>query len=157
MNRTTEQSQPPCLRILIIYYGALQTLHLLVLGRAGIRLWQMGTIGFPAPPPEGGWTPQTVPFLLALAGADVLLIVLSLVFVCGYFRNRDWNKEVGLLALGGFHVSALVFGWGTIQAGAWSAHPGSYTAMLILFIPVTILLGFVLKAVFTRTNTSVDN
>jgi hypothetical protein len=157
MNRTTEKSQPPRLRTLIAYYGALQTIHLSVLGWAGIRLWQTGVIGFPAPPPEGGWAPQTVPFLLALAGADVLLIVLSLVFVYGYFRNRDWNKEVGLLALGGFHVSALVFGWGTIQAGAWSAHPGSYIAMLVLFIPVTVLLGSVLKEVFTRANTSIDN
>lgn len=110
-------------------------------------------IGFPAPPPAGGWDHQTVPFLLALAGVDVVLIVLSLIFVYGYFKNRRWYREMGLLAVGGFHVSALVFGWGTFQTGAWLVHRGSYLAMLSLFIPVSVLLWLILKDTFFRGNT----
>jgi len=144
------------LQTLITYYGVLQTLHIIVLVWAGIRRWRMGVIGFPAPPPVGGWVHQAIPFLLALAGVDLMLIVLSLVFVYGYFRKRSWYRDVGLLALGGFHASALVFGYGTIQTGAWSAHPSSYVAMVVLFVPVTVLLECMLKDIVSPVTTATN-
>jgi len=68
------------LKFLIVYYGLLQSLHLLVLIRAGLMLMQGASAPFPILPPPGGWQEQTMPFMFGLAGMDVIGIILGIIF-----------------------------------------------------------------------------
>jgi len=79
-----EQKGRKLFRFLTGYYGILQTLHLIFLGRAGIILQQSGRVPFPASPPPGGWSSAVLPFFIGMASADFLAAVLGIYFAYSF-------------------------------------------------------------------------
>lgn len=123
-------------RILIIYYGILQSLHLLTLARAGIILWFFQRVPFPILPPPDGWSSEVMPFLYGLAGMDVLGILLGIIFACQYQFKNIFRPLLGLVSMTIFISGAIVFAAGTFPTGAWAVHPVSYWIMVLLFAPI---------------------
>ena len=131
-----KKNTPP--KVLIAYYGLLQTLHLLVLIRAGILL-QGGEAPFPILPPPEGWDQQSMAFMFGLAGMDVLGIIFGIFFSYKTLVKEQFMPILGILSLTIFISGAVVFGAGTFPAGAWTAHPFAYWIMAALFTPAPIL------------------
>jgi hypothetical protein len=127
------------LKFLIVYYGMLQSLHLLVLIRAGFLLLQGETAPFPILPPPSGWQEQTMPFMFGLAGMDILGIILGIYYSFQTLFKKEHKPLLGILSLTIFISGAVVFAAGTYPSGAWTAHPLSYWSMVILFAPVPYL------------------
>jgi len=127
------------LKVLIAYYGILQSLHLLVLIRAGYMLLQGEPAPFPILPPPGGWQEQSIPFMFGLAGMDVIGIILGIYYSFKTLFKREHIPGLGILSLTIFISGAVVFAAGTYPSGAWAAHPLSYWSMVILFAPVPYL------------------
>ncbi|MDY6845917.1 MAG: hypothetical protein SVP52_02120 [Chloroflexota bacterium] len=134
------------LKFLIAYYGLLQSLHLLVLIRAGFMLLQGDPAPFPILPPAGGWQEQTMPFMLGLAGMDLLGIFLGIFYSYQTISTRKHPRLLGILSLTIFISGAVIFAAGTFPSGAWAAHPFAYWAMVILFAPSPILYVKLLKS-----------
>lgn len=132
------------LKKLILYYGGLQSLHLLVLVRAGMLLLSGQNSPFPALPPSIGWQDQAWPFMLALAGMDVFAILLALIFAYQALQKNKTIYLVGVLSLTIFISGAIIFAFGTFFAGAWQSHPIEYGIMVILFLPTPVLYGILL-------------
>ncbi len=126
-------------QILILYYGLLQALHLLALLRAGILLLTTPKIPFPILPPPTGWQAQTWPFLLGLAGMDVIGIFLGILFAIRSHFKGVVDQKMGLISLTIFISGAIVFAAGTFPSGAWSKHPLAYWSMMFMFIPCLFL------------------
>lgn len=126
-------------QILILYYGVLQSLHLLVLLRAGILLLSTTKIPFPVLPPSTGWQAQTWPFFLGLAAMDVIGILLGILFAIRSQFKGVVDQKIGLISLTIFISGAVVFAAGTFPSGAWSQHPLAYGSMALLFIPCLYL------------------
>lgn len=133
------------LRLLTGYYGILQSLHLLLLARAGWFLLQGREIPFPAPPPPGGWSESALPYLLGMGIVDVFAIVLGLVFVYNLFARNLIHFTIGLISLTVASTSGIVYLVGTIPSGAWGANPLAYIAVLLLFSPVLPLYYCLIK------------
>jgi hypothetical protein len=127
-------------RILVGYYGFIQAAHIIAIARAGIVLVVSQTMTFPAPPPPGGWSPQTNHFLVAMGAADAVNAVVALVFVYGYFAGARWRVWLGTLSLAVSAYSAVIFTYGTIASGAWTHHPTGYLSIALVFIPVVVLM-----------------
>jgi hypothetical protein len=129
-------------RALVAYYGLIEVVHSVVLARAGVEFLASGSVGFPAPPPPGGWSPQATHFLVATGAVDGVNILLALLFVYGYFRRPGWRllPWLGAVTLTATAYSALVFAYGTIASGAWAHHPAAYLAVTAVFIPVVFLI-----------------
>lgn len=144
------QDHPKWVKILIGYYGILQSLHLLVLIRAGAILLFESRYPFPILPPPGGWEPQTMPFLLGLGITDSLGILLAIVFSAQAFVKGRFKRRLGVISLTIFITGAIVFAIGTLPSGAWAAHPLAYGSMAILFIPTPILYTWLLISNLTR-------
>jgi hypothetical protein len=138
MNRDLESRS--WVRVLIAYYGVLQCAHLGALIRALVLLRTRGYLGFPAPPPENGWTLQALEFLFGMGVADFLNILLSLYFVFLFFKTRARWGYLGIATLSVSTFSALVFAYGTFKSGAWFLHPYAYASLVILFLPVAALM-----------------
>jgi hypothetical protein len=132
------------LRPLILYYGILQSVHLLALLRAGYLFSRLNRFPFPAPPPAGGWAPQTVPFLIGMGIVDAVAIILALIFAFTWVTRRKIQTRLGLISLTIAGASAAIFAIGTFASGAWAANPLAYGVMVILFAP--LLPFFVLLA-----------
>jgi len=124
---------------LVYYLGILQFLHLISLLRAGMNYLSDHTIGFPALPPDAGWTQQANWFLLAMGYTDALIILLSFIFIFGVINDKPWFPTIGLIALSGTMATALVFVMGTLASGAWSVHPIAYGIIGLLFSPLLFL------------------
>lgn len=127
-------------RFLVGYYGFIQVAHIIAIARAAIVLGVSQTITFPAPPPPGGWSPQTNHFLIAMGAADAVNAVVALVFVYGYFAGARWRVWLGTLSLAISAYSAVIFAYGTIASGAWAHHPAGYLSITMVFIPVAVLM-----------------
>jgi len=127
------------LQVAILYYGVLQSLHLLILLRAGILLLTTSTIPFPILPPSNGWQAQTWPFLLGLAGMDVIGILLGIIFAVRSKLKGVVDQKLGLISLTIFFSGAIIFAAGTFPSGAWAQHPIAYWGMAFLFFPCTYL------------------
>lgn len=127
------------IRFLVIWYAVFQMAHLTFLLRAAQLLIQYKIFVFPASPPADGWHWQAGNFLIAMGIMDALNIVLTLVFVWGYFANSRWRLIVGLLNLSVMMYSAIVYAIGTITDGAWGPNILEYMAMALTFIPVIVL------------------
>jgi hypothetical protein len=123
---------------LIFWYGLIQSAHIVVLIVAGYLYLKTGSVGFPAPGPPAGWSPQVEPFLVGMAVLDLIIASVSLVFVYQYFTAVP-KRMLGSVVLTGALVSAILFGLGTFPSGAWGEHPVVYYTMLILFLPVVFL------------------
>jgi hypothetical protein len=72
-------------KFLVIWYEIYQTGHLTL-----NSLYLAGAISFPPLLPEK-WTEQAVTFFNGMASADLINVILSLVFVYGYFRRARWS------------------------------------------------------------------
>ncbi len=140
-------------KVLISYYGILQTLHLLTLARAGWLILQGESYPFPILPPPEGWTQQSMAFLFGLAGTDVIGILLGIIFAGKFLINRKMNRLLGILSLTIFITGAIVFAVGTFSSGAWGAHPVGYGAMVPLFVPVPLLYVWLLRSNLTPKQT----
>ncbi len=136
-------------QLLLLYYGLLQTLHLLTLARAGLLIAGGNPAPFPILPPPQGWAEQTMPFLFGLAGTDVIGIILGIIFSYRAVVKEDTNHRLGILSLTIFITGAIVFGAGTFPSGAWAAHPIAYWAMVVLFLPC-ISLYFMLIKIYAK-------
>ena len=135
-------------KLLIIYYGLLQSLHLLTLIRAGSLILLRNEFPFPILPPPEGWTSQTVPFMVGLGTTDVVAILLGLIFAYQALLKEKIHYLLGLLSITVFITGAIVFGAGTFPSGAWIAHPVSYWVMVVLFTPSLVLYLKLLKDYF---------
>jgi len=130
---------------LALYYGLLQSLHMLTLARAGLLILQGAAYPFPILPPPGGWAEQSMAFLFGLAGMDIIGILLGILFAGQVLFERKLNRLLGFLSLTIFIIGAVVFAAGTFPSGAWAAHPVAYGSMVILFAPALLLYLFLLK------------
>ncbi|MCB2210233.1 hypothetical protein KQH62_05005 [bacterium] len=133
------QKKKRVLNELILYYGVLQTLHALTLARAGLLILAGEPAPFPILPPPGGWSAQAMAFLYGLAGADLIGIVLGILFAIQNTFYQHFNPRIGIVSLTVFICGAAVFAAGTFPGGAWLAHPASYLIMVILFAPAALL------------------
>lgn len=140
-----ENKRKTPLKLLIGYYGLLQSLHLLTLARAGVLILQGNPAPFPILPPPGGWTEQAMAFLFGLAGTDVVGILLGVSFAYRAILKGDFNPRLGILSLTIFITGAIVFGVGTFPSGAWGAYPIAYWVMTALFLPSVLLVVLLLK------------
>jgi len=134
-------------QLLIGYYGFLQSIHILLLARAGWFLLQNREIPFPAPPPPGGWTENALPFLLGMGLVDLFAIGLGLVFVYTYFFRKEAPYTLGLISVTAAISSGITYLVGTLPSGAWEANLLAYLAVLALFSPILPLFYFLLKEV----------
>jgi hypothetical protein len=148
-NDTTRPSQR--WHLLTGYYGLLQVLHLLVLGY-GLKVYlQTGTFGFPAPPPEAGWTEQAEWFLVGNGVLDALIGIVAIIFVIGYFGKRTWSQALGLVCLTASLCSGGFFIIGTLASGAWRSHPGNYAGLVLVFLPVLLLFGMMIRTAMHKS------
>jgi hypothetical protein len=132
---------------LSLYYGGLQTLHLVVLAFGLFQFLRSGTIGFPAPPPPSGWSRQASAFLMGNGAMDAVIALLGLAYLYSFLAGREGSRKLGLISVTGAICSAIFFGFGTIFSGAWETHPGNYAALVVVFLPV-----FALFYVLVRTS-----
>ena len=139
-----------CLMYLAGYYGILQTIHLFFLGRAGIILLKTGKVPFPASPPPGGWSKEVLPYLMGMAAADVIAILLGIYFVYFLLIKKTIKPLVGIISLTIALSSGVVYLIGTLPSGAWSHNPVSYLIVFLAFSPVIPL--FILLAYRTNAN-----
>lgn len=137
---------------LVRYFGIVQLLHLGALLNAARQVLQTGVVGFPAPPPAGGWSEAAMPFLIALGITDAILIIVSEIFVWGFFTGKTWWKNTGLIALAGSSATAWVFAMGTLPSGAWTVHPIQYGVLCVLFAPFG---GLFLQLLKTKNHPSI--
>jgi hypothetical protein len=133
------------IRIGVVYYGILQSLHLLTLARAGLLILRGVAFPFPILPPPQGWNQQSMAFLFGLAGTDVIGILLGIIFAGQLLLKGKLNRTLGVLSLTIFITGAVVFGAGTFPSGAWAAHPMAYGVMVVLFAPVLLIYSFLLR------------
>ena len=138
-------SKPKLIRILAGYYGILQTVHLFLLGRAGIIFIRTGRVPFPAQSPSGGWHFTTLPFLMGMGAADVFAASLGIYFVSQFFIKKQIKSVTGIISLTAALTSGLIFLIGTIPSGAWNQHFIAYLAVVIGFSPLLPLYLFILK------------
>lgn len=140
------QHKPKYTQFLIAYYGLLQTLHLIVLIRAGVILFFERRYPFPVLPPPGGWGEQAVLFMFGLAATDIAGILLAMAFAwLALFRGR-FNRRLGVISLTIFITGAIVFAVGTFPSEAWAAHPLAYGMMVALFLPIPYLYIWLLRS-----------
>jgi hypothetical protein len=143
-------SNKPFIRTLIAYYGILQSLHLVVLVRAGTILLIQGRFPFPILPPPSGWDPQVIPFMLGLGTTDLAGILLGLFFVYRALITGACYRRHGVISLTIFITGAIVFAFGTLPSGAWGAHPIAYGSMAVLFAPTILLFIQLLRSNITK-------
>jgi len=143
----------PIIRTLIAYYGILQSLHLLVLLRAGVILFLQTRFPFPILPPPGGWDGQTIPFMIGLGTTDLAGILLGQFFAYRALITGTFYRRLGVISLTIFITGAIVFAFGTLPSGAWIAHPIAYGSMAFLFAPTVILYVWLLRSNISRKPT----
>ncbi len=133
-------------RVLIGFYGFLQTLHLLFLGRAGFILMKTGNVSFPASPPPGGWNSAVIPFLMGMAAADVVAAGVGIYFAFSFFINGILKSLLGIISLTIALSSAMIYLVGTYTAGAWAYNPLSYLVVILAFSPIIPLYALLVRA-----------
>jgi hypothetical protein len=127
-------------KVLVGYYGLIQALHLVGIGRATAVLETTGEMTFPAPPPDAGWSQQAVNFFVGVGAIDALNAILALVFVYGFFMGARWRGWLGTLTLTVAAYSALLFAFATLPTGAWAHRPVEYLIIVAAFAPALVLM-----------------
>ena len=130
----------PGFKYLAGYYGTLQTVHLLLLARAGLYLMSTGTVPFPALPPANGWSAQVIPFLLGMGALDGAAAGLGIFSAISLFGKKHFDYRFWMLSLVIAITSGLIFTAGTLASGAWNYHPAAYILLVIFFSPLFPLL-----------------
>lgn len=128
--------------LLVCYYGVLQTVHIIALIISGSWWIRNGDLGVLALPPPGGWSEQSIHFLVATGMFDLVLAVVAVYFVLQYRKRSESADVLGSIALTGSLYSAVIYAYGTWRSGALGAHPLAYGAVSLAFAPM-ILLAFV--------------
>jgi len=123
-------------RYLVGYYGFLQTMHLLFLGRAGYILLRTGNVPFPASPPTGGWENGVISFLMGMAAADLVAAGIGIYYAYSLIINEVFKPLAGVISLTIALSSAIVYLIGTLPAGAWVQNPISYLIVIMAFSPI---------------------
>ncbi len=141
------------IRRLTIYYGFLQIAHLLVLANGLIFYIRSGTIGFPAPPPAGGWGDQTIFFLLGNGLLDAFIAIAALFYIGGYLKGKAWSEGLGLICVTASLCSGIFFIIGTSLSGAWVSNLVNYGGLLLVFTPVVALFFGLSRVVLMRDTT----
>lgn len=127
-------------RLLAGWYGLYQAVHVPVNVRALFLLTRGDTLDFPAPPPSGGWSDDTIAFFTGMAALDLVNAVLALVFVAGLLARRGWAGPLGLVTLTASIYAALLFDYATYAAGAWqSSGLAAYLFINVAFVPAVVL------------------
>lgn len=134
------------LRRLTFYYGLLQIAHLIVLGYGLLYYLRTRTIGFPAPPPPGGWDVQAVHFLLGNGVLDALIGFLALFYVSRFLRGQEGWQLIGIICVTASICSGGFFVIGTVLSGAWISNPLNYFGLVIVFAPVGALFLSLLRS-----------
>lgn len=130
------------------YYGFLQSVHLVVLALGLVRLLRSGTLGFPAPPPSGGWSLQAQAFLVGNGVLDAFIAIAALIYTFGFFTRKPWSGTLGLICVTASLCSGAFFVFGTVSSGAWQAHPVNYIGLVLVFLPVVGFFLFIVQAEF---------
>jgi len=125
--------------ILIIYYGLIQTAHLVALVWSFVLFQKSGELTLLAWPPAGGWSEQARHFLITVGTVDAVNVLLSLLFVYGYFSGKRWWFWLGVTALTISMMEALIYTPGTLVSGAWSQHFAEYALLVVLYVPIVLL------------------
>ena len=134
------------IKVLAGYYGFLQLAHLFFLGRAGLILYQTGSVPFPASPPPGGWPGEVLPFLMGMAAADVVAAGLGIYFSLSLIVKKQLRPLTGVISLTIALASAVVYMFGTLPSGAWLKNPISYLIVLVVFSPIIpLFFGLVVQ------------
>jgi hypothetical protein len=133
------------IRYLAGYYGILQTMHLIFLGRAGLILMRTGRVPFPASPPPGGWDDTVIPFLMGMAASDVIAACIGIYFVYSLTIKEQIKPLAGIISLTIALSSAVVYLVGTLPAGAWNHNPVSYLIVILAFSPIIPLYIILLR------------
>lgn len=115
----------------------------MIVNLRGIPLLVRGEMDFPAPPPGGAWSNDVVSFLAGMAVADTINAAVSVVYAVAHFRKHPWRHWLGTLTLAIALYAAAVFGWATMSVGAWTAHPVTYLAINVTFVPAVALFVLV--------------
>ncbi len=131
-----QKTLSPRFKYLAGYYGILQTVHLLLLARAGLYLMSTGTVPFPALPPANGWSVQVIPFLLGMGVLDGAAAGLGIFSAISLFGKKRFDYRFWMLSLGIALTSGLIFTAGTLTSGAWNYHPAAYILLVIFFSPL---------------------
>ena len=126
---------------LVAWYALFQVVHV------GVNILALfaflgGDSAFPALPPPGGWSPQAIHFFTAMAAVDALNALLAVLFAYGYFRRSGWWPWLGTVTLTVSVYAAILFGYTTLAAGAWTGQnlPG-YLFINVAFLPVILLFA----------------
>lgn len=141
------------IRYLTAYYGVLQLSHIAILGRALVIYLQTDIFPFPASPPAQGWSPQVIPFFFGMGAGDAVAAVMGISFAGLLLFKDRCHTAVGFVSLIIAMSSALIFAVGTIANGAWSAHPGEYISMVVVFLPLIPLLFSLSRTISQRRST----
>jgi len=123
-------------RYLVGFYGFLQTMHLIFLGRAGYILLKAGNVPFPASPPPGGWDTVVISFLMGMAAADVVAAGIGIYFAYSLIIKQQFKPLAGVISLTIALSSAIVYLVGTLPTGAWVSNPLSYLIVILAFSPI---------------------
>jgi hypothetical protein len=127
------------LKFLAGYYGILQSLHLIMLTRAGLIFLLSGNIPYPALPPAAGWSSQELPYLFGMGGMDAGAACLGIFAAFYFIKNDRFVARYWVLSLGIALTSAIIFTVGTFPSGAWHDHPLAYGSLVIFFSPLFLL------------------
>ncbi|MCJ7716807.1 MAG: hypothetical protein MUO54_09850 [Anaerolineales bacterium] len=139
------------LKVLAGYYGILQSLHLFFLIRAGFIYINSGSIPFPAPPPDAGWSSQVIPFLFAMGALDAAAAFLGIYSAIILVRKNQFDSMPWILSLVLALASAIIFVVGTVASGAWLKHPAAYGILVVFFSPLFPLFLLILRKTGTET------
>lgn len=123
-------------RFALLYLGALECIHMVMILFSGAHLLRSGEIAILAPPPTGGWQEGAARFLLGLGAIDFLVAVAALIFVWSALRGKPWHMPLGNAVLTAVAYSGLLFAIGTLPTGAWSQSPWTYWGMVVLYTPI---------------------
>ncbi len=131
--------QPIYRNILIGYYAVVQLVHFACLLLEFSHILRGLPFTILAPAPQGGWSDLRWIMLVILGNLDAIIIMLSVVFVWGYFKRRPESLRFGYFLLTTFLVTALLYLLVTLPGGAWNEHPWNYGVLVVCFIPILVL------------------
>lgn len=119
---------------LVAWYGGYQAVHA-VLNASYV----LGDGPPPFPGPVGGWHPQAVRFLDAIAMLDLVNAVAAVAFAGAWLRAGR-ARRLGVVALTVSCYAAGVFSIAALTSGAWRASTSApYLATWVPFVPVLAL------------------
>lgn len=123
-------------RLLVNYYGVLQSLHLVALAISAFWLLRVGDLGALALPPQGGWTEQAMHLLIATGLFDGLVAIGAVYFVLRYRKDDPRSDVLGSATITGSLYSAAIYSYGTLRSGAVAEHPIIYGLVGLVFAPI---------------------